>query len=418
MINVLINAYAVSPNWGSEPGMGWNWVTNLARYCNLHIITEGEWQKEIQEAMANLEYADRLHFHYINVTPEIREMCWNQGTWKFYQYYREWERRALDKAKEIIAHEKIDIVHKLNMIGYREPSYLWEIEDIPFVWGPIGGYGATPVAYLKGAPMKVVVKEVLKNIVNYVQLRWQPRVRMAMKQSAAVIGAYKETFEAIRDVYREDVVLINETGAFVDNQAKPHKSDNQLFKLMWVGKYDMRKQLGIAIRTMAELKDKNNIHLYVVGTGNAEDVNRYKKMVEVLGLEKNVHLLGKVPNEKTKQMMQEMDLFFFTSIHDATATVVLEAISAGLPVVCHDTRGFGVIVDEKIGRKVAIKNPKNSIKQFAAIIRNLESDRGEVHRLSEWCIKRRHEISWEANAQKMVDIYNKVAANKCKYSLI
>lgn len=206
MYNVLINAYAVSPNWGSEPGMGWNWVTNLARYCNLHVITEGEWQKEIEEAMTNLEYAERLHFHYINVTPEIREMCWNQGTWKFYLFYREWEHRALDKAKEIIAHEKIDIVHKLNMIGYREPSYLWEIEDIPFVWGPIGGYGATPVAYLKGAPMKVVVKEIIKNIVNYVQFRYQPRVRRAMKRSAAVVGAYKETFEAIRDVYRQDVV--------------------------------------------------------------------------------------------------------------------------------------------------------------------------------------------------------------------
>ena len=83
MINVLINAYAVSPTWGSEPGMGWNWITNLAKYCNLHIITEGEWQEEIESAMNSLENAERLHFHYINVSPEIREMCWNQGTWKF-----------------------------------------------------------------------------------------------------------------------------------------------------------------------------------------------------------------------------------------------------------------------------------------------------------------------------------------------
>ena len=318
----------------------------------------------------------------------------------------------MDKAKEIIAHEKIDIVHKLNMIGYREPSYLWEIEDIPFVWGPIGGYGAMPLAYLKGASMKVVIKEMMKNVINYVQFRWQPRVRKAMKCSEAVVGAYKETFEAIRDLYRQDVVLINETGAFINKDAEPHKSDNEQFKLMWVGKYDLRKQLGIAIKTMAELKDKKNIHLYVLGTGNAEDVNRYKKMVEVLELGKNVHLLGKVPNDRTKQMMQEMDLFFFTSIHDATSTVVPEAISAGLPVVCHDTRGFGVIVDEKIGRKVAIKNPKNSIKQFAAIIRDLESDRNEVRRLSEWCIKKRQEISWDANAKKMVEIYNKVIAKK------
>lgn len=42
MLNVLVNAYAVSPAWGSEPGMGWNWVVNLAQYCNVFVITEGE----------------------------------------------------------------------------------------------------------------------------------------------------------------------------------------------------------------------------------------------------------------------------------------------------------------------------------------------------------------------------------------
>lgn len=42
MLNVLINAYAVAPNWGSEQGMGWNWISNLAKYCNLFIVTEGD----------------------------------------------------------------------------------------------------------------------------------------------------------------------------------------------------------------------------------------------------------------------------------------------------------------------------------------------------------------------------------------
>ena len=54
MINVLINAYAVSPNWGSEPGLGWNWVTNLAKYCNVYVITEGEWKQEIEAAVEKL----------------------------------------------------------------------------------------------------------------------------------------------------------------------------------------------------------------------------------------------------------------------------------------------------------------------------------------------------------------------------
>ena len=52
MYNVLINAYAVAPNWGSEQGMGWNWISNLAKYCNLYVVTEGEWQKEIDASVA------------------------------------------------------------------------------------------------------------------------------------------------------------------------------------------------------------------------------------------------------------------------------------------------------------------------------------------------------------------------------
>ena len=84
MINVLINAYACSPSWGSEPGMAWNWISNLASYCNLYIITEGEWKDEIEEAVRKHPHKEHLHFYYNPVSEKIRKMCWNQGDWRFY----------------------------------------------------------------------------------------------------------------------------------------------------------------------------------------------------------------------------------------------------------------------------------------------------------------------------------------------
>ena len=116
-------------------------------------------------------------------------------------------------------------------------------------------------------------------------------------------------------------------------------------------------------------------------------------------------MVGKVPNVKAKEMMASADLFFFTSIDDATSTVVPEAISAGLPIVCHDTRGFGVIVDDKIGLKVGVKNPEYSVREFAKIIDDLEAHRDVVRKLSTGCIERQNQISWEANAKKMVEQY-------------
>lgn len=51
MLSILINAYACSPGMGSEPGMAWNWCVCLSKYCELHIITEGEFKDKIENAV-------------------------------------------------------------------------------------------------------------------------------------------------------------------------------------------------------------------------------------------------------------------------------------------------------------------------------------------------------------------------------
>ena len=34
---------------GSEPGMGWNWIINLAKYCEVYVISEGEYRKQCED---------------------------------------------------------------------------------------------------------------------------------------------------------------------------------------------------------------------------------------------------------------------------------------------------------------------------------------------------------------------------------
>lgn len=81
-------------------------------------------------------------------------------------------------------------------------------------------------------------------------------------------------------------------------------------------------------------------------------------------------------------------------------------------------RGFGIIVDDKIGRKVQPHNPETSAQEFAKIIASLDNDRREIRKMSAGCIERQREISWEANARKMVNEYEKAIEkfnvnNKC-----
>ena len=160
MLKILINAYACSPDMGSEPGMGWNWCMNLANYCKLFIITEGEFKDNIQVALPYLSQAANIHFYYNPVSEEIRRMCWNQGDWRFYKYYKDWQKRTAEIARNVCREEKIDILHQLNMIGFREPGYLWRVSretGIPFVWGPIGGLKQFPMAYAIGGSLKMKI---------------------------------------------------------------------------------------------------------------------------------------------------------------------------------------------------------------------------------------------------------------------
>lgn len=80
MLSILVNAYACSPNMGSEPGMAWNWCINLANHCELYIITEGEFKGKIEAVLPTLPQGKNMHFYYNPVSDEIRKMCWNQET--------------------------------------------------------------------------------------------------------------------------------------------------------------------------------------------------------------------------------------------------------------------------------------------------------------------------------------------------
>lgn len=418
MLSILINAYACSPNMGSEPGMAWNWCLNLAKYCELHIITEGEFRDNIEAVLPTLPQEKNMHFYYNPVSEEIRKMCWNQGDWRFYKYYREWQWKTYTMAKEIIKQHHIDIVHQLNMIGFREPGYLWKIEDKPFVWGPIGGLKQFPSNYLEGAGIKMKLFNRIKNIINIYQIKHDKRVNQALKKAELLISSIPDSYNAIKKYKGLNSTIIPETGCFIDDntirQNRTNRADED-FRLLWVGKFDFRKQLNIALTAIAKLKDKSNIKLIICGSGSDDHISYYKQMAVNLGIEDNVVWKGNIENSKVKEEMHKSDIFFFTSVSEDTSTVVLEAVSCGLPVLCFDTCGMGYVINESVGQKVPLTNPRQSADDFAEKINYLYNNREYLQKLSDGCKQRQKELSWDNKAKQMVELYNKVKNERKRY---
>lgn len=404
MISVLINAYACSPNMGSEPGMAWNWCINLANYCELHIITEGEFQDKIKAILPTLPQGKNMHFYYNPVSDEIRKICWNQGDWRFYKYYKEWQWKTYLMAKDICQKNHIDILHQLNMIGFREPGYLWEIPDIPFIWGPVDAKESFPMAYLKGASLKTKLFMQLKNAITKWQLQHAKRVQLATKRASYVISASSNSQQAFKKYFQLDSPLLNETGCYIQEHPIIDKSQKEYLDILWVGKLDFRKQLGLALRSIAKTQNPH-IKLHIVGGGNTL---LYQELTKELGIESQCKWHGAVSHEEVQKIMQESDVFFFTSVAEGTPHVVLEAIGNNLPVVCFDTCGQGDSVNEKVGIKISLSTPNQSIIDFAEKINYLYQNRSILQQLSEGCNKRQKELSWCNKTLQMIELYNKV----------
>lgn len=406
MLKILINAYACSPGMGSEPGMAWNWVSNLAKFCELYIITEGEFRDKIEAVVPTLEQGKNMHFYYNPVSDEIRKMCWNQGDWRFYKYYKEWQWKTYLLAKDICQREQIDVLHQLNMIGFREPGYLWKLSketDIPFVWGPVDAKDKFPVAYLQGASLKAKLFVRLKNFLTVYQLKHSIRVRNAAKQASVIFSASSNSKASFAKYFNIDSPLLNETGCYIQELLLTDKSDKIDLDVLWVGKLDFRKQLGLALQSVA-ITNNSNIRLHIVG-GDAEV---YKLLANTLGVQDKCIWHGVVSHGEVQDIMRKSDVFFFTSVAEGTPHVVLEAIGNNLPVICFDTCGQGDAVNEKVGRKISLSNPHISACEFAKILDELEHNRSYLKTMSENCKQRQMELSWDEKAKTMVKWYEKV----------
>ena len=410
MLKILINAYACSPGMGSEPGMAWNWVSNLAKFCELYIITEGEFREKIEEVVPTLEQGKNMHFYYNPVTEEIRKMCWNQGDWRFYKYYREWQWKTYLMAKDICSKEKIDVLHQLNMIGFREPGYLWKLSKengVPFVWGPVDAKDKFPVAYLDGASIKTKLFMRLKNFLTGIQLRYSGRVLKAVHQASVVFSASSNSQRSFKKYMRIDSPLLNETGCYVQEHPITDKSQKNTFDVLWVGKMDFRKQLALALQTMAAIGD-NKFRLHIVGGG---DSAFYQQMAEGLGIADRCVWHGAVSHDEVQKLMQASDVFFFTSVAEGTPHVVLEAIGNNLPVVCFDTCGQGDAVNDKVGRKIPLSKQMQSVHDFAKVLKDFGRNRDLLKQISVNCKQRQVELSWEVKAKTMAKWYEKIVHN-------
>lgn len=405
MKKILVSCYACSPYKGSEPGMGWNFVKALSASHELHVIVEEEnfrshierYQKEHPSDLAN------VRFYFIKRTRHrILRKIWPPS---YYWFYKDWQKKAYDLAKQLEAKEHFDVVHQLNMAGYREPGYLWKLGK-PLVWGPVGGFENVPWCMIPTMSLGGAVFYTFYNIINLCQMHTDLRVRKAMKMSAVCISATVKVKDRIHELYGKDSVMIPEVGleGSPDNPFAV-RENNQNLKICWSGVHIPRKSLNLLLDALA-VSNRNDVELHILGSGS--ETKRWKKQAQRLGL-KNIIWYGQTERADALKVMQSCHLFCITSLSDLTSTVILEALSYGLPVVALDHCGFSNVITDNCGRKIAIHSKKQVVNDLAAQINEIADNESLRRKLSEGARKRALDYNWEDKARKISEIYESIS---------
>ncbi|KQT50685.1 hypothetical protein ASG43_05205 [Aureimonas sp. Leaf454] len=414
-LRVLVCAFAVSPIGGSEPGLGWNVVSRLARWHDVTVLCspgmpgERDFRREIADQL-RAEPIPGLTFHFVP-PPLLSRMLQRETLMRrrtvYYLGYRSWHRAALAAARSLHAKAPFDLVHQLNITGYREPGDLWRL-PIPFVWGPIDGASDLGWSFFSIMGWGERLFYATRNVTNALQKRAPLRARRAAHRASHIWAIGGTNTEMVRRHWDREAESVIESGAKpVTGSARSFDGTRPL-RLVWNGLHIGRKALPILFHALRDLDGGHEV--VVLGEGPA--TRSWKRMAERLGIADRVRWTGFIPHAEAMAELERADALVHTSLLEGTPAVVLEALTRGIPVICHDGCGMGVAVTERSGIKVPLRDPETSIAGFREAIDRLAHEAELVERLSGGALARARALSWDAMSERIARRYTDVVEQR------
>lgn len=400
---ILITAYACSPYDGSEPGVGWNYISRLYEDFEIHVIVEKKkWELPISRKILENPKFKKINFYFIEKKRfKLLRKIWPPS---YYWFYRDWQKKVFKLAIKLHKENNFDLFHHLTMVGYREPGYLWKLNK-PFIWGPVGGFDNSPFVLISKLDFHGVIFFSFRNVINFFQRNFNLRLnKILRKKDAYIISATKTNHDFLLNRYKVKTPIIPEVGKVSGLKTTlTERKPNHPLKIVWCGKLITGKNLTFLLKVLSEIE--HPFELNIIGKGVQEQ--KMKLLCKKLNIEDKCKWHDWLEPPEVLNILKKSHLMCITSISELTSTVLIEGLSAGLPIIAFNLFGFKNIVTEKCGILIPVESFKKMKKEYQKAI--------EFYFLNEnirimHCIaaKERSEfVSWEKNINSMKEVYEK-----------
>lgn len=399
-MRILLSAYSISPDGGSEEAVGWNWALAAARRGHdIVVLTPPD-----DGTLAAAPTPPNLTFAHV---PEPRGADLVPGQLHWYVRYLRWQRAARRAAPSVMRRHGTQVIHHLTWASLQLGSGLGGL-GVPLVFGPVGG-GQTADRRLRRYYHGSWAAERLRTLVTTRLIRLDPFAVSTMRQAAVAVADNEETAELMTRLGARRVHRQTQCGVQAEAVHAPDPARRSLpeLTLLWVGRVMPRKGLPLAIEAMRRVPADVPVKLRIVGYGPLED--QVPGWISAAGVGDRVEFVGRVSYEEMPRTYRDADALLFTSIRDSGGIQLVEAMGQGLPCIVLRQHGARLLVDERAGIQVPVGDADTTAKALAQAITDLASDRDRWWTLAQGAHARAGELTWDALVEQLEPVLESVA---------
>lgn len=194
---------------------------------------------------------------------------------------------------------------------------------------------------------------------------------------------------------------------------RPRKADVDPPLVLSVGRLVPKKGMDVLLRAMRRLLDRGaRARLAIVGDG--EERERLENLIVGLRLEREVELLGALPQERVLPLYGRAAVCALACVtdaegnRDALPTTLLEAAACGLPCVSTPVVGVPEIVEHGV---TGLLVPEGDAEALALALERLLGDREEAARMGAAARRRAEErFGLRRNVGRLLDLFGRTPA--------
>jgi glycosyltransferase involved in cell wall biosynthesis len=294
-----------------------------------------------------------------------------------------------------------DLVHHVTLASIRFPSFMGRL-GIPFMFGPVAGGETAPMRLRWGCGWKGLLREFVRDLSNLF-IKFDPLVQSTLRRATRIFVTSEQTRSLVPRVFHPKTAVrlaIGYDGMTADSDMHAQSGP---FSILYVGEFLYLKGMHLGLRAFSLLLAScPTARLTLIGKGPAE--KDWKRLAIDLAIETHVTWIPWLNRQELARRYGQHDVFLFPSLHDSGGFVLLESLSAGLPVVCFNLGGPGIIVDETCGRVVSVEDGDRDdvIQRLAEALRCLAADKHLRNRLSAGASARARQFEWR---RRIDDVY-------------